>query len=122
MRPALIAFAVAAACALAFAPSLSASWLYDDHVLIEHNANVHTLAAWPRWLERRRPSTDTGPDAADLRSALVADRFTLRGPLLRGTHPYFHPYNSLPHAGFDGLADRIVPAQRTCHDSPYGAK
>ncbi len=44
-----LAIFVAVAGVIVFIPSLTGGWIYDDHPLIQHNAYVHSFAAWPRW-------------------------------------------------------------------------
>ncbi|MEP6863882.1 MAG: hypothetical protein ABJE66_24860 [Deltaproteobacteria bacterium] len=48
-RTLIYATFVALVGALVFAPALSRSWIYDDHILIEHNPFIHTFHDWPRW-------------------------------------------------------------------------
>lgn len=101
-HPTLIALAVAAACALAFAPALSGSWLYDDHALVEHNANVHGFARWSHWFTAS--FWDTGEDYAQAGSEVaywrpaISASYALDWTISGGDPAFFHAMNVVWHA------------------------
>lgn len=47
--PVVLAIVVAVIGAAVFLPSLTGSWVYDDHPLIPNNPFVHSFRWWPRW-------------------------------------------------------------------------
>ena len=49
IRPAILLLVAAVLSAVVFLPSLSGTWIYDDHNLIASNPSVHSFAAWTRW-------------------------------------------------------------------------
>ena len=103
-RDLYFALALAVLAALVFAPAIGGPWIFDDHPLIESNAQVHTLAAAKTWF-----TTDFwyGID--------VANRLRYWRPLITATyaidwhisggHPLqFHITNTLAHVGVTLLA------------------
>ncbi len=101
-RQRLVALAIAAACALSFAPALGGRWLYDDHALIEHNAGVHSLGMWRRWFasdfwDTGEDLAQAGHDVAYWRPAISAT-YAIDWTLGGGEPALFHAMNLVWHA------------------------
>ncbi|MBV8758338.1 MAG: hypothetical protein JO257_13715 [Deltaproteobacteria bacterium] len=103
-RDLTLALALAVLAALVFAPALGGPFIFDDHPLIEGNAQVHTLAAAKSWFTSDFWAGIHVPNRLHYWRPLISATYAIDWRLAGGAPLQFHITNTLAHVAVTLLA------------------
>jgi len=103
-RTAALAALVAVLAVVVFLPALRGEWLYDDHMLIEHNANVHSFAGWTQWFTEDFWASVSRATGSQYWRPLITVTYAVDWRLGGGDPFLFHLSNLVFHAAVGVLA------------------
>lgn len=103
-RDLYFALALGVLAALVFAPALGGPFIFDDHPLIESNAQVHTLAAARSWFTTDFWYGIEIPNRLHYWRPLITATYAIDWRISGGHALQFHITNTLAHVGVTLLA------------------